>query len=344
MERAAKLVLIVLLVSILFSSSNGWAQLLKRDDFRDHKSWWSWESVGGGLYPSVQNGTVLLRINYGTSSGPSDSAIWDGENIYSNCTITLRAKTITPMQPGTVGWGLWNYVPPWYSFDIAWSNIAWFMKQYDPFDSTRTWWGDWTRNASTGLTNYGDLSGVDISQWHLYKIERQNDHVAFYIDGNLMANYDNNLPEGLLAFHLWIDNYNYPFDPHQPIIYRAFNTPTALVVDFVEIRNGALGFSEPPEGSLLLKEMPNETGDGRRNYLWKEYFFQSPGGKNVVLVTARAEDYGDYSDDDDIRIQLILLMVLNCMAPTRRLFIPVVLRQVAILFGSTETLHRSSTM
>jgi hypothetical protein len=304
MERLVRVVLIVLLVSLLISSSNGWAQLLKRDDFRDHKAWWDWPHSGGGVAPIVSNGVVTLQVNSATSTGDSGAAIWDGVNIYGDCTLVLRAKTITPMRPGTVGWGLWNYVPPWSSFDRADSDIAWFMKQYNPFDPSGTWWGLWTRNSSTGGTNFQDLASVDIGQWHVYKVERYGNTVNFYIDGNLTAHYGNHVPQGLLAFHLWIDNFNYPYDSSQPIVFRAFSQPNALIVDFVEIYQGQPGWTEPPAGSLLLREIPNETGSGGISYLWKEYSFQSPGGKNVVLVTGRAEDYGSQSDDDDIRLQV----------------------------------------
>lgn len=113
---------------------------------------------------------------------------------------------------------------------------------------------------------------------------------------------DSVVPEGLQSLHIWIDNNIYAFDPSIPITHSAFSDPSALVVDFVEIYDGQLGRSEPPSGSLLLKEMPNETGSGESNFLWKEYSFESPGGKTLILITARAEDYGDFSDDDDIRI------------------------------------------
>ena len=290
------------IIFVLVCLSVSWAELLKRDDFQDRKSWWSWESIGGGVSPSVHDGIVILVVNYGTSSGPSDSAIWDGANIYDNCTVNIRAKAISPMRPGTIGWGFWNYVPPWYSFDIADSNIAWFMKQYNPYDASMTWWGTWTRNAVSGNSNFLALPNIDVNQWHLYRIERYDGVVRFYVDGSLVAFYSENLPQGPLAFHLWVDNYNYPFDPTDPIVYRAFSQPSILIADFVEIYNEQLGSSETPSGSLLLKKMPNESGIGQVRYLWEDYSFESPGGKLVAVVTGRAENYGTYSDDDDMRV------------------------------------------
>jgi hypothetical protein len=300
--RRLRVIFVFGLFVIICLSFFAQAELLKRDDFLDHKSWWDWTRDGGGLDASVGSGVVTLRVNYATTSTGSGVAIWDGLNSYDNCTVILRARTLTPMRPGTLGWGLWNYVPPWDSYAISRSDIAWFMKQYDPFDLARTWQGAWTRNSATGLTNFVDLSATDTSQWHLYKIERNGSFVNFYIDGNLVGHYTNNLPRGLLAFHLWIDNYNYPFDPTQPIVFRAFSQANSLIVDFVEIYNGQPGSSQAPAGSLLLREMPNETGNGASRYLWKDYTFQGPGGKVLVIVTGRAEDYGSYSNHDNIRV------------------------------------------
>jgi len=292
----------IIIVCLILMASFANAELLIRDDFQDRKSWWRWERIGGGVNPSVHDGVIDLRVNYGRSSGPSDSAIWNGSNIYGNCTIRIRAKTVTSMQPGTLGWGLWNYNGNWISFDMDTSNIAWFMKQYDPFNPSRTWWAEGTRDGSTGNMNFGSLDNIDTSEWHNYKIERYDNAVRFYVDGILINQYTDNIPQGLLAFHLWIDNYNYSFDLSEPFDYRTFDQPNALISDFVEIYNDQPGSSESPAGSVLLKEMPNETGSGEREYLWKEYTFESPSGRILVLITARVENYGDFSNDDDIRV------------------------------------------
>ena len=301
MKRLCIVFLLGLIVLACFNPL-GQAELLKRDDFLDQKSWWDWARDGNGLAASVGSGVVALTVSSATSSSASGVAVWDGINIYNNCTVTLRAKTLTTMRPGTLGWGLWNYVPPWESYTLSRSDIAWFMKQYDPFNAARTWWGAWTRSSATGLNNFVSLSAVDTSEWHLYRIERYNGSVDFYIDGSLVGHYTDNLPQGLLAFHLWIDNYNYPFDPTQPIVFRAFSQPNALIADFVEIYDDQPGGSQTPAGSVRLKEVANETGNGASRYLWKDYAFQGTGGKTLVIVTARAEDYGAYSDPDNIRV------------------------------------------
>jgi hypothetical protein len=301
MKQARKLFALALVLGI-FSSSLGWAELLKRDDFRDQKRWWSWDNQGSGTEPNIYNGVLYLLIQRASAFGPSGSALWDGKNVWNNCTINIRVKTVTPMRPGTLGWGLWDYVPPWETFDRGESDIAWFMKQYDPYSAIRTWQGAWTRNGDTGNVNFKNLSQVNFGAWHTYTIDRNTGYVDFYVDGNLISQYEDHLPQGLLAFHLWIDNYNYDTNPNVPLVFRAFSQPNALVADYIEIYRGELGTSQPPEGAILLREAPNETGNGDTDYLWKEYAFQSPGGKNLVLITARAESYGDFSDDDDIRI------------------------------------------
>jgi len=296
--------LILLVISIMLSSSFASASLIRRDDFRDRKSWWFWYSLCTDS-PWIHNG--VLHLYLGSASGYRECGSGIGahgsqDNIFENYTAIMRVKALTPMRAGTRGWGFWDFQNPWPG-DLSYSDFSWFMRQYDPFDSSQTWWLAIIRNEETNSYSYADLNSlVDESDWHIYKIESHPEFIAFYVDEVLVHYTDSVHTEDSQSLHIWIDNFVYSWDLSLPITNRAFNEPSALVVDFVEIYDGQLGSSQPPAGSLLLKEMPNETGSGETTFLWKEYAFESPGGKTLVLITARAEDYGDFSDDDDIRI------------------------------------------
>ena len=301
MRKLVYLPLLIILILNIFID-NGEAKILKRDDFQDKKTWWDWGARCTSS-PSVHDGLAFLVQNQGYSNQDCGTYLWDEENIYQYYTANIRVKTLTPMRPGTRGWGFWDYDPLMGPYEQVDTDFSWFMQQYDPFDSYQSWWLGGTKNGETLEFSFTSLDPfVDIEKWHTYKIERRADYVALYVDGVIVHFSDSALPEGLQSFHLWIDNFIYPFDPYSPITYRNINDPSSLIVDFIEIYEDQLGESAPPAGSLLLKEIPNETGNGSSNYLWKEFNFYSPGGVNLVIITGRVESYNDFSDDDDIRI------------------------------------------
>ena len=280
------------------------AELIRRDDFQDRKSWWFWYSLCTDS-PYVHDGVLQLYLPSAYSDrecGSGIGASGSQDNIFGNYTAKMRIRALTPMRPGTRGWGFWDYQPPWPG-NLSYSDINWFMRQYDPSDVSQTWWLSIARNGSSGTINYVNLQPlVEETNWHIYRIERRPDHVSFYVDDVLVHYSDTIVPEGLQSLHIWIDNFIYPFNPNIPFTHRGFTDPHSLVVDFVEIYDGSPGTSQVPLGSVLLKEMPNETGSGASRYLWKDYSFQGPGGKALVIVTARAEDYGSYSNHDNVRV------------------------------------------
>lgn len=131
---------ILFLISIIVSSSFAQADLIRRDDFRDRKSWWYYGSRCTD-FPRFENGVLHLyqelAYNYrecGTDLGASGAH----HNIFDYYTAIMRVKTLTQMRPGSIGWGFWDFEPPWPG-DVSYSDICWFMKQYDPFNPLQTW-------------------------------------------------------------------------------------------------------------------------------------------------------------------------------------------------------------
>jgi len=288
---------------------------MKRDDFTGNslKRWWRNDLEGTATAATVNDGVLLLELQSADNTIPwCNTSIWDGHNMYGDVTVTMRIRAFTPARPGSRGGGLWYTT----ALNQA-TRQAWFMEvgddpSYPDYSPEDVWWRASVANMflmpNTWLEET-DLS-EDILQWHNYKIVRDQsaeNEFIFYIDGNQVFQSEVVTMIGEhLSVQIWNDNLVYHTDPLG--YYRRVwsgGTPDQLIVDYVEVLTEAHPDSSVlPSGNILLKEIPTEIGDGRTNYLWKNYLFNSPGGNCAVLVTARAEQYGSYGEDDDIKIIL----------------------------------------
>jgi len=161
MKKSRSFFALIIFISIIciFSSSVSWAEILKRDDFQDQKSWWTWGATCTSL-PTVHDGMAHLIQESASRFQNCGTYLWDGENIYQYYTATIRVKTLTPMRPGSLGWGFWDYNPPFGPGEIADADVSWFMKQYDPYDSSKTWWIAGTRNGNSQEFSYDNLVSI----------------------------------------------------------------------------------------------------------------------------------------------------------------------------------------
>ncbi|HID37921.1 MAG TPA: T9SS type A sorting domain-containing protein [Calditrichaeota bacterium] len=298
---------------------------IKRDDFvnTSRRNWWRWHDDGPNTpLPSVLHGFVLVSlVDPIINPDPPyycDAAFWDGYpaegGIWSYCTITMRVKALNPHKFGSRGWGLWyTESPPNLQRQI------WYMRNKDSTGTGYTgldWWRAETSNSRYEATHhYVNLDTIpdpiDDEQWHIYKIVRDTTHIEFLIDGRQVLYVTEDLPSEELAFHLWIDNLVYEHVDPDIINYyqRAWIGRNEVVVDYVQIvtPDSTLDQSESPSGIKLLRAVPNVIYTDTIAGLWKNYFFNSPGGGLVVLATARVEQYHDsdgvaISGDDDIRL------------------------------------------
>ena len=317
----AKEIIIRILITVLFlmGINEVHAQLnIKRDDFigtgsTARRNWWRWHDEGTAGFPNPEAGYLRLTLEDANAAlGMNNCGFWDGFQIYGDVKCKVRAKALTPAFPGSRGWGFWYNEP--YSTDPI-LNFAWFLEQDeipsgDPNDIY------WRAQIANGLDwntfHYIDLDGIaNISEWHLYEVTRtfNPDLVTLSIDGEEVLSDDQDIPYRLFAFNAWIDNqvYHIPEGSYDWAIYqRSFTGISETIIDYVEvvtIDSTSLGFI--PNGNVHLRKIPNEMGDGRSQFLWKTYNFNTGETINgVFLLTARAEDYGTYSDDDDIRINI----------------------------------------
>jgi hypothetical protein len=295
------------------------AQLnLKRDDFLGsgptaRRAWWRYHNEGTGQYPTPESGylRLILQDADATLGEYCNSGIWDGYNMYTEVKIRVRAKAITEPYPGTRGWGLWYSEP--FTYDPVMHN-AWFLQQAEipeGYPEDNYWRAQISRGVSWSNHHYIDLETIaDISEWHLYEISREfnPDAVSLSIDGTEVLYDDHNIPYRDFSFHTWIDNqiYHIVEDSTEWAVYRrSFEGTSETIIDFVEILTiDSTGKNFTAGGNVLLRKIPNSMGNGGSQVLWKSYGLNSPAVNGVLLLTGRAENYGIYSDDDDIRIMI----------------------------------------
>jgi len=274
--------------------------LAQRDDFLDRKDYWIFHGAGAADPPELFHGYAKLSMINPSSSVASNCGIGQLYGQFLNFTFKARIKTLTPLMPGTRGWGLWLQRD--WTDGINWG--AWFFEQNDPFTPINNVWVACTVNGPISTVRFFSLEGiVDNQEWHNYKIVKTDESVSFFVDGDLIWQTTEEVPNRIMGTRTWNDNFNYEVVDPSIYHFRGWTGISSHVVDYMETYGVEPGISIAPEGSILLRELPSEFGSGDTTYLWKSFNYNSPGGKTLVMVTARAEYYiDDISDDDDIKI------------------------------------------
>lgn len=304
----------IVFLAVLFFLQSLSAQLpIKRDDFigTERRLWWQYD-LEGPAEPAVQADNVMAfeLTEADLNADPwTNTSIWDGHNMYFNCTVTIRARATSPVRPGSRGWGFWYTTPlneP--------SQQAWFMEVGDDpaepnYDPDNVWWRAQVANQFMALDSIQDVDLVeDVEQWQTYKVIRDTaaaDEFVFYVNGSEVFRSDGIFIDDPLSVQIWNDNLVYYREPFPGFYNRGWSGGTSdkFVIDYVEVLTAPHpGFNESPSGIKRLREVPMEMGSGATQSLWKNYTVNSTGGKYVVLATARAEGYGSYGDDDDIKL------------------------------------------
>ncbi len=320
-----------------FLSEDIFAQIdLKRDDFVGNsiRNWWDTRNDNVPL-PVYNDSYISFKmINPDEDNTPwSDCEIFDGYpnpgGTWNNVTITQRVKMLNTHRDGSHGWGLW-----YSEWPVDKQNQIFFMRDRDKDDPGASnflnmeWFradisnGRCESNHSFTELDDGNAPDIDDTVWHTYTLTRDVDglgtrYVEMLVDG-VQVFYDddpNAVPDELLAYHIWIDNFIY--DPQNNVPTCDINTyrrgwtgESEMVMDFVQIlpAGQTLGSSETPSGIKRKREISNEIFDGSTETLWKQYSFDSPASGNYIfLITGRVEQYihatyGAISDDDDMRL------------------------------------------
>jgi len=317
----------------IFLSFNLFSQFtkphLQRDDFERLRDWWTLHNEGFGgnpqVLPAVNSGYMQFILEDPAIVGIGNSWVEDGANasietasvnqLYlgsDSLIIRQRIKMETPHQAGSRGWGLWYNEYP----TITQSEVVWFMQQKEedghPWTEDETWWRVTQANGRNFSANYfNDLSNDYLTGWHVYDIYKYGlDRIEYYIDGILVLETNDNIPELSHEYNLWIDNVVYHIIPSGSngfeieILLHEWIGQNIVICDYIEIISGSnpIGHSISPNGILKLREYPNEIAFGYDDYLWKNYSFNTNGGKTVIIATAKAEEYDGYDNPDQMKL------------------------------------------
>ncbi|MCD6375015.1 MAG: T9SS type A sorting domain-containing protein [Caldisericaceae bacterium] len=310
---------------------------LQRDDFKNLKSWWSINIWGINHSWELSNGYFLANLSNALNGGAGGSLQFDGtgmENIgfstaytmmvYSKddtIDVRIRIKYLTPLLPGSRGYGLWHSE----AVPIKINQASWFMEQvtdtsYPWADSENWWYGRISRGVSES-NEVKVVPPVSPQEWHYYRIYRQGrEFYELYVDDDptpLVHATPDDLGDILnedYGFNCWNDNLVYHHTQNAysgqdtiEVYYNGWLGTCTFIVDFVEIMKGKYhyGHSVTPQGPVRLREVINEIDNGVTDGLWKGPFnFTVSGGRCVILATAKAENLGSYDDDDDLKMVL----------------------------------------
>ncbi|MEZ0346798.1 MAG: family 16 glycosylhydrolase [Infirmifilum sp.] len=197
---------------------------------------------------------ALYYSNAEISDGRFDDLPWQMK--------TFEAKVrMTGTHFGSAGWGFWNH-----SMQFNLSRPIWFIhlqsrgpylfqgffaQAVTGFVPIKIYRGSLTApsllsrltRGAIGVTIYTHkpvLQELDLSSWHVYKIEWQADSAAFYIDGNLVAKIPIRDSNFKARADVWIDNAVFGYNPKDAgQVYRHLTQENreknCLEVDYIKI-------------------------------------------------------------------------------------------------------------
>ena len=263
----------------------------KRDDFNRRHDWWQYHRDGSaaGDAQAIVNGKGYLRIRLKNpvSDKECNVGISDFQNIYgkrfSYLSMEARVRLLTPMQPGSRGWGFWK------SRKKAKSHtLAWFMQQKDPQEPKLSWS---MVGTIAGKQRRVTVWPVDTA-WHVYRIERDLAlrRTRYWIDDSLVLETPGLAPGERLSFHLWIDNQVYS---RRGVKRTGWSGSSALVADYVQIstqRHFPASAPEQMHWPVALYRAFNRIVHGKGTYSVGTFPFRTIGDTVRVILTARAEN------------------------------------------------------
>ncbi len=299
---AAFLVPIVLVLTSFSSSTKIKVLPFKRDDFNGVRSWWQYHRDGSAARDvraiRTGHGYLQLRLLNPTSAEECNVGISDFQNIYGKrfkyLSMEARVRLLTPMKPGSRGWGFWR------SRKKAKSHtLAWFMQQKDAERPQLSWSMVGTivgkqRQVKTWPTD---------TCWHVYRIERDLAlrRTRYWIDDSLFLETPGLAPSDRLSFHLWIDNQVYS---RQGVARKSWTGSSAMVVDYVQIstqRHFPVPAPKQMQRPVVLYRAFNQIVHGKGTYSIGVFPLRTVGDTVRVILTARTENLMPFDKPDCVR-------------------------------------------
>ena len=306
------------------------AEIVVEDHFpgyAEDPGWLSWDrGVGDTTYDANAPGFAHLNLD-GPASGVGDT--YHNAEIYHYgakyrtppyCDFEVRLRNSNnngwdspngPNDPdpnygiGSRGWGFWNQSMDPISTPMT--NI-WFVSMSPQstagLSGTRLW------VIKDNVPYAMQELGIDLTEWHVYRIKWRSDHAAAYIDDMATPIWEtdvaSNIPDIGLTFTVWCDNYQVTMTGTFPDIdldidyldvpdiqqyidvdyVKIYTEEYTLTLDYV---NGAWGgvqvepnyptYAEGTEVTLTA-----QADDGKSFRQWEVYDPNHPGDANYAVA------------------------------------------------------------
>jgi hypothetical protein len=188
------------------------------DDFTSYNARWNWAYNAGTGYKTL--GTI---DSYSVCEGGVTDASTSDE--YSDCSLHhfLTVDNDEPVSAemrmrytdsnglavgdhgkGTRGCGWWD--------GSAWGdNVAWFVAFSPGNDESLVGYKCQVRVGGTWVLNEDISDVVDMTEWHIYRVDMTSDGTFFYVDDELVASTPYR-PQAIVKLEAWVDNAYFYYD------------------------------------------------------------------------------------------------------------------------------------
>lgn len=167
------------------------------------------------------------------------------ETVSSRIVANIRAEG---EGGGSRGWGYWNTTMNPLVLQFAWFMEITTEKQGGHGFDNQTWMmtvrGGVEKDEAGFCLTPLNAAQYSIYDWHNYTIEWSHGSVQYLVDGNLVADHQQYVPDIGLAFHNWVDNRNY--GKYGPPNYPLAIAKSNLINQFVVSEKTSSGESAEP--------------------------------------------------------------------------------------------------
>ena len=183
--------LVILLIVGTASGSDG--VTLFQDDFNTKEPYWDFQEWGTGT-ATVSDGILFLDLTDESKVGEGSLAlVWEGEAdytyrplhpwLYVSMEMKIRFsddnKLVSDIGGGVRWWGLlseWAFAKNELKF-LSFSPEAGPLYGFGVVTST---------GQSSGYAYMGNITGIDVTEWHTYTIHWEHDNATFLVDLSLI--------------------------------------------------------------------------------------------------------------------------------------------------------------
>ncbi len=293
----------------LINSLCSQAQILptKFDDFDSIHSWWQYHKDGTAALDdsAIVNGDgyLFIRLRNPNKRQECNVGISEFENIYDRSikklVVEARIKVVTPMKPGSRGWGFWKSTN-----ERNKHSIAWFMEQLCLNRPNLSWKLVGTvAKKKRKIKTWQPL----LNSWHIYRIERNLvlKTTRYWIDDSLIFQTPGYVPFSNLSFHFWIDNQIYS----KTGIKRAeWQGCSSMVADYIKIttkdksKEQVIPFHK--QSGIMFYKKFNDVFYGEGTFNICDIPFETNNKMIYCLITAKLEKENKYDVQDELLLFL----------------------------------------